>query len=69
MLLLWVLTRWRLLLVPDINGKDFSGMDLRRSNFTSATAKNANFKGAKLEGSYFIKAVVYQVTMPSFLET
>lgn len=31
--------------------------DLRRSNFTSADARNANFKGTKLQGAYFIKAV------------
>ncbi len=31
--------------------------DLRRSNFTSADCRNANFKGANLQGTYFIKAV------------
>lgn len=31
--------------------------DLRRSNFTSADARRANFKGAKLNGAYFIKTV------------
>ncbi|KAL3159714.1 hypothetical protein ABBQ38_010120 [Trebouxia sp. C0009 RCD-2024] len=41
----------------ELRGKDFSGQDLRRSNFTSADARNANFKGSKLQGAYFIKAV------------
>lgn len=41
----------------ELRGKDFSGQDLRRSNFTSANARNASFKGAKLQGAYFIKAV------------
>ncbi|KAL0036554.1 hypothetical protein WJX77_012659 [Trebouxia sp. C0004] len=41
----------------ELRGKDFSGQDLRRSNFTSADARNASFKGAKLQGAYFIKAV------------
>lgn len=41
----------------ELRGKDFSGQDLRRSNFTSADARNANFKGTKLQGAYFIKAV------------
>lgn len=31
--------------------------DLRRSNFTSADCRRANFKGAKLNGAYLIKAV------------
>ncbi|PNH11580.1 Serine/threonine-protein phosphatase 2A regulatory subunit B'' subunit gamma [Tetrabaena socialis] len=44
----------------DIQGKDFSGQDLRRSNFTSADARNANFKGANLQGAYFIKAVTFR---------
>ena len=30
--------------------------DLRRSNFTSASAKGTNFKGANLQGAYFMKA-------------
>lgn len=34
-----------------------AAQDLRRSNFTSADARNANFAGAKLQGCYFIKAV------------
>ena len=42
----------------DIKGKDFSGQDLRRSNFTSADARDANFKNCKLEAAYFIKTVV-----------
>jgi uncharacterized protein YjbI with pentapeptide repeats len=75
----------------DIKGRDFSGQDLRRSNFTSADCRgerrrpsargpapapapsvfrahsnnvqpplpaDCNFKGSKLVGAYFIKAVV-----------
>jgi hypothetical protein len=34
----------------DIQGKDFHGQDLRRSNFTSADCRNANFQGTKLQG-------------------
>ena len=41
-----------------LNNKDFHGEDLRRSNFTSASCKSCNFKNAKLQGTYFIKAVV-----------
>jgi uncharacterized protein YjbI with pentapeptide repeats len=41
----------------DIKGKDFSGQDLRRSNFTSADCRDCNFQGANLQGTYFIKAV------------
>lgn len=41
-----------------INGKDFHGEDLRRSNFTAASCRNCNFKDTKLQGTYFIKAVV-----------
>ncbi|GIL71719.1 hypothetical protein Vretimale_846 [Volvox reticuliferus] len=44
----------------DVQGRDFSGQDLRRSNFTSADCRNANFKGANLQGAYFIKAVTYR---------
>ncbi|GAX76852.1 hypothetical protein CEUSTIGMA_g4298.t1 [Chlamydomonas eustigma] len=44
----------------DIEGQDFSGQDLRRSNFTSANAKRAIFKDANLQGAYFIKAVTYK---------
>ena len=29
--------------------------DLRRSNFTSADCRKANFKGANLQGAYFSK--------------
>jgi hypothetical protein len=42
----------------DIDGKDFSGQDLRRSNFTSTSCKKCNFRGTKLQGAYLIKAVV-----------
>lgn len=42
----------------EINGKDFHGEDLRRSNFTAASCRNCNFKDTKLQGTYFIKAVV-----------
>lgn len=41
----------------DISGRDFSGEDLTRSNFTAADCRKCNFKGAKLTGAYFIKAV------------
>jgi hypothetical protein len=34
--------------------------DLRRSNFTSADCKQTNFKGSKLQGAYFMKAVAYK---------
>lgn len=51
-------------LVADVDGRDFSNQDLRRSNFTSASCKRTNFKGAKLEGAYFIKAVVPWVSAP-----
>ncbi|GFR42620.1 hypothetical protein Agub_g3551 [Astrephomene gubernaculifera] len=44
----------------DLQGKDFSGQDLRRSNFTSADCRNASFKGANLQGAYFIKAVTFR---------
>lgn len=40
-----------------IDGKNFDGEDLRRSNFTSASLKKASFRGAKLNGAYLIKAV------------
>ena len=32
--------------------------DLRRSNFTAADCRDCNFKNSKLQGTYFIKAVV-----------
>lgn len=32
-------------------------MDLRRSNFTSASAKKANFMNSNLQGAYFMKSV------------
>lgn len=35
-------------------------MLLRRSNFTSAECRRTNFKGANLQGAYFIKAVTYK---------
>ena len=38
-----------------LNGQSFDGKDLTRSNFTSAEAKKASFKGARLVGSYMIK--------------
>jgi len=44
-----------------IDGKNFDGQDLRRSNFTSASANQSrppSFRGAKLNGAYLIKAVV-----------
>uniref|UniRef100_A0A7S0RK82 Thylakoid lumenal protein n=1 Tax=Chlamydomonas leiostraca TaxID=1034604 RepID=A0A7S0RK82_9CHLO len=44
----------------DIDGKDFSNQDLRRSNFTAASAKKANFAHSNLQGAYFIKAVVFR---------
>ncbi|PNW70481.1 hypothetical protein CHLRE_17g721700v5 [Chlamydomonas reinhardtii] len=44
----------------DIQGRDFSNQDLRRSNFTSADCRNATFKGSNLQGAYFIKAVTYR---------
>ncbi|KIY91442.1 Thylakoid lumenal protein [Monoraphidium neglectum] len=44
----------------DLQGKDFSGQDLRRSNFTSADCRKANFSGAKLQGAYFMKAVAFR---------
>lgn len=44
----------------DADGRDFSNQDLRRSNFTSASLKNADFHGANLQGSYFIKAVAFK---------
>ncbi|GLC41121.1 hypothetical protein PLESTB_001793800 [Pleodorina starrii] len=44
----------------DVQGRDFSGQDLRRSNFTSADCRNANFKGSNLQGAYFIKAVTFR---------
>ncbi|WIA37298.1 hypothetical protein OEZ86_014236 [Tetradesmus obliquus] len=59
----------------DIQGKDFSNqariqtayresedaiIDLRRSNFTSADCRKANFKNSNLQGAYFMKAVAFQ---------
>ncbi|KAJ9530804.1 hypothetical protein QJQ45_028702 [Haematococcus lacustris] len=44
----------------DIDGQDFSNQDLRRSNFTSASAKRANFSNSNLQGAYFMKAVVFR---------
>lgn len=44
----------------DLNGRDFSGQDLRRSNFTSAECRRTNFKDANLQGAYFMKAVTYK---------
>ncbi|KXZ51654.1 hypothetical protein GPECTOR_11g108 [Gonium pectorale] len=44
----------------DVQGRDFSGQDLRRSNFTSADCRNATFKGSNLQGAYFIKAVTFR---------
>ncbi|KAG2497359.1 hypothetical protein HYH03_004518 [Edaphochlamys debaryana] len=44
----------------DLKGRDFSGQDLRRSNFTSADCRNASFKGSNLQGAYFIKSVAYR---------
>jgi uncharacterized protein YjbI with pentapeptide repeats len=41
-----------------IDGKNFDNQDLRRSNFTSASIKKGSFRGAKLNGAYFIKSVV-----------
>jgi hypothetical protein len=44
-----------------IDGKNFDGQDLRRSNFTSASANQSrppSFRGAKLNGAYLIKAVL-----------
>jgi uncharacterized protein YjbI with pentapeptide repeats len=34
--------------------------DLRRSNFTSADCRKANFKGSNLQGAYFMKAVTFK---------
>eukprot|EP00967_Tisochrysis_lutea_P117828 scaffold190872_cov21-Tisochrysis_lutea.AAC.1 len=41
--------------------KDFSNQDLRRSNFTSASAKKANFSNSNFSGAYFIKAVLAEI--------
>jgi hypothetical protein len=43
----------------DVQGRDFSGEDLRRSNFTSADCKRTNFSNANLQGAYFMKSVNY----------
>ena len=42
--------------------------DLRRSNFTSADCRNANFKGANLQGTYFIKAVTAKANFEVIVE-
>jgi uncharacterized protein YjbI with pentapeptide repeats len=34
--------------------------DLRRSNFTSADIRKANFKGSNLQGAYLMKAVAFK---------
>eukprot|EP00199_Chlamydomonas_sp_CCMP681_P006049 CAMPEP_0119106766 /NCGR_PEP_ID=MMETSP1180-20130426/6309_1 /TAXON_ID=3052 ORGANISM="Chlamydomonas cf sp, Strain CCMP681" /NCGR_SAMPLE_ID=MMETSP1180 /ASSEMBLY_ACC=CAM_ASM_000741 /LENGTH=219 /DNA_ID=CAMNT_0007092153 /DNA_START=173 /DNA_END=832 /DNA_ORIENTATION=- len=44
----------------NIDGQDFTGQDLRRSNFTGASAKKAKFNGANLQGAYFMKSVVFK---------
>jgi uncharacterized protein YjbI with pentapeptide repeats len=44
----------------DVDGKDFSGQDLRRSNFTAASARKTIFKDANLQGAYFIKTVAFK---------
>lgn len=41
----------------DIDGRDFSNQDLRRSNFTSASCKRTNFSNSNMQGAYFMKAV------------
>jgi hypothetical protein len=47
----------------DIKGKKFDNMDLRRSNFTSADARDCSFKNSKLVGAYFIKTVLARADM------
>uniref|UniRef100_A0A061QZ76 Thylakoid lumenal protein n=1 Tax=Tetraselmis sp. GSL018 TaxID=582737 RepID=A0A061QZ76_9CHLO len=44
----------------DRQGADFHDQDLRRSNFTAADVRRADFSHAKLNATYFMKAVAYQ---------
>jgi hypothetical protein len=45
---------------PSCNTRTPQTQDLRRSNFTSADIRKANFKGSNLQGAYLMKVVAFK---------